>query len=78
MTETISEPCARCGEETGVGTPLFSGRRRIGPRDDTPAFLCGICNGRAPTPHGQRWSDEEVRRAVEGGSLATISIARER
>ncbi|MFN2483354.1 MAG: hypothetical protein ABR509_00255 [Candidatus Limnocylindria bacterium] len=78
MTGEVKEPCRRCGEETAVGSVFFSARRRIELSDGTAAYLCGVCDARIATPSGQRWTDDEVRRAVEGGSLATISIARER
>ena len=73
-----SEPCARCGDETAAGSVLFAGRRRVELAAGARVFFCGVCDERVAHPSGQRLTDDEVLRAVEGGSLATITIARER
>ena len=74
-----TEPCARCGEETAAGSALFSARRRVElSGGEGRAYFCGSCDRELVASGGQRMTDDEVRRAVEGGSLATITIARER
>lgn len=69
-----AEPCVSCGENTSVGTPLFSGRRRIVRSAASAVFLCEICDeGIAATRSGKQLTDDQVRRYVDGGNFAAIA-----
>jgi hypothetical protein len=69
-----SEPCAACGEETAVGSAFYSDRRQIDRTDGSSAFICTLCDQRiAGSRRGSRMSDEDLRAALETGSLAMIS-----
>lgn len=71
-----TEPCCQCGEDTAVGSPLYSDRLadRSG---DEPRYLCSLCAQRL---RGSRevHSDEEreaVRRELEKGAFVFGSFA---
>jgi hypothetical protein len=69
-----AEPCVSCGEETAVGSPLFSGRRRIEKLPASAVFLCEVCDAQiAATRSGKPLTDDQVRRFVDGGSMAMIT-----
>jgi hypothetical protein len=69
-----AEPCVSCGEETSVGSPLFSGRRRIERPDASATFLCEPCNERLAASRGRTsLTDDEVRRVVDGGSAVMVT-----
>lgn len=69
-----TEACACCGEETAIGSGFYSDRRQINRKDGSPAFICTLCDQRfAASRSGRRMSDEELRGAIETGSLAMIS-----
>jgi hypothetical protein len=63
-----------CGEDTAVGTPLFSGRRRIVKSSASAVFLCEVCDERIATERsGKPLTDDQVRRYVDGGNFAAIT-----
>ncbi|HET9520186.1 MAG TPA: hypothetical protein VFO73_03985 [Candidatus Limnocylindrales bacterium] len=68
------EPCARCAEETSVGSVFYSDRREIDLPDGKRAWLCVLCDGliRA-SRRGTPMTDDEVRRLVETGSMAGLA-----
>lgn len=70
----VAEPCVSCGEETAVGTPLFSGRRRIVKSSASAVFLCDVCDELiASKRSGTPLTDDQVRRYVDGGNFAAIA-----
>jgi hypothetical protein len=68
-----SEPCLRCGDETAVGSPLFSGRRHVEHKGGS-AFLCQACDEQlAGSRRGKRLTDDEVRKLVDAGSAVAVT-----
>ena len=64
------EPCSICGEETAVGSPLFSDRREL-ERDGQRAYLCSICLENAVgVRRGTHLSGAELERAINVAALA--------
>ena len=70
---SAQEPCARCGEETAVGSVFFSDRVKI-PRHGRPdAFLCGLCDAQIRAAHKPaRWTEEDVAAFIRNASVADI------
>jgi hypothetical protein len=68
-----SEPCLRCGDETAVGSPLFSGRRHVEHKGRS-AFLCQACDEQlAGSRRGKRLTGDEVRKLVDAGSAVAVT-----
>jgi hypothetical protein len=68
------EACAGCGEETAIGSVFYSDRRLIEPKPGRTAFLCTLCDQRiASSGHGTQLTDEELRQALERGSIAMMA-----
>jgi hypothetical protein len=68
------EPCARCGEETAVGSVFFSDRLQIRRQDRPDAFLCRLCNAQIRASHKPvRWRDEDVAAFTRNASAAAIN-----
>lgn len=71
-----TEPCLACGEETAVGSVFYSDRHTAERTDGTRSYLCSLCDAHLrASGRGRRLTDEEVRNAVENGSLAAITWA---
>jgi hypothetical protein len=72
-----TEPCVVCGEETAIGSSLYSDRRVVDQPDGARIHLCTLCLGRVADGHrGKRRTDEQIRNLVENGSMAAISWSR--
>jgi hypothetical protein len=68
------EPCAGCGEETGIGSAFYSDRRHIELEGGRTAYLCPLCDQRiAASRHGTRLTEDELRTAIKRGSIAMIA-----
>ncbi len=76
-TAAATELCAGCGEDTAIGSSLYSDRRVIDQSDGTRIHVCSLCVGRAAARHRRkRLADEQIRNLVENGSMAAISYSR--
>ena len=74
MCAIATEPCAACGEETGIGTVFYSDRRLITRADGNTAYLCVLCDARAAAARkGRRLSDEELGRTIETDGFAQLA-----
>ena len=68
------EPCAGCGEETGIGSAFHSDRRQIALDGGKTAYLCTSCDERiAASRRGTRLTEDELRSAIKRGSIAMIA-----
>jgi hypothetical protein len=68
------QPCAICGKETAIGSPLHPARRSISELDGRNWFVCADCDEAArATRGGERLSDDELRNFVRSASLAGIA-----
>ena len=55
------EPCAKCGDETAVGSPRFSDRRESALPTGSTGYLCAECiAGIRATGHFEGLSDERM------------------
>ncbi len=67
----MDEPCSICGDDTGVGTPLYSDRTVVTLRSGAPAFACASCMDRVMRRHRRRqFTDEEAAQFIENVRLA--------
>ena len=71
---SVQEPCASCGDETAVGSVLFSDRLTISRHGRGDAFLCGLCDAQIrasfkPT----RMTQEDVAALNKNASAAAIT-----
>lgn len=77
MSSQGVEPCKVCGENTAVGSILYSDRRVIGHADGHRNYICTLCDQRiAASRHGKQLTDDETRRLIETGSLSIKAAGR--
>lgn len=71
---SVQEPCASCGDETAVGSVLFSDRLTI-PRDGrADAYLCGLCDAQIRASQKRTgMTDEEIAAFTRNASAAAIT-----
>ena len=71
------EPCLACGEETAAGSVFYSDRRTIERRNESPTYLCVLCDARLrATRRGRQLTDDEVHTLVQSGSLLDLAWKR--
>ena len=71
---TAREACAARGEETAIGSAFYSDRRQVDLKPGSQAFLCTLCDQRiAASRRGARLTEDELRRAIQMGSIAMIA-----
>lgn len=63
------EPCAACGEETTVGSVLYSDRHDVVLEDGRLTFLCDECYGRARAAKGGELTDADMRVIAKNGVM---------
>ena len=70
---TSREPCANCGEETGVGSVFFSDRRSVHQADGAVTYLCSLCDAQIAAGHHQeRLTEEQIRGMAENWAAAWL------
>ena len=67
------EPCQSCGEETVVGSVLFSDRREGRTPEGTKYFLCAYCIRRlVPHDHQVDLNDPEFYESIRAAGMFGI------
>ena len=69
MAQMATDPCIACGEETAVGSPLYSSRKRLAGPDQHSVFLCDDCRARLAPREVKELNQDEQERLREGGTL---------
>ena len=64
-----TDPCIACGEETAVGSPLYSSRKRLAGPDQHSVFLCDDCRARLAPREVKELNQDEQERLREGGTV---------
>jgi hypothetical protein len=59
------EPCMSCGDDTSVGTPLYSGRHQATDSNGRRVFLCASCNEEMIAGRRREPLTDEDRRKLE-------------
>lgn len=63
---SAAEPCASCGEETAVGSVLYSDRHDLVVAENR-VFLCGECYQRARAAKGAELTHADARTIASNG-----------
>jgi hypothetical protein len=75
MSGTSSEErCLGCGEQTAVGTFLFSGRHDINVAGAPRAYLCDECYAKARAAKGGELTDADRRVIAKNGLVIAVGF----
>lgn len=69
-----AEPCASCGEETAVGSVLYSDRYDLALSEGGQAYLCGECYQRARAAKGGELTDADAQAIASNGLLIGVHM----
>jgi hypothetical protein len=69
------EVCEACGEETAVGSPLYSDRRVVTDPTGRRTFVCSSCTRRIVAARRQEPLSDEDRQRLESGAAAFGAFA---
>ncbi len=69
-----AEPCASCGEETAVGSVLYSDRHDLALAEGGRAHLCAECYQRARAAKGGELTDADAEAIASNGFLIGVHM----
>jgi hypothetical protein len=70
-----SQPCLKCGDETAIGSPLYSSRTKVDLKKGLTGFVCSDCHVGITGHDRGELTEEDVRKLREGASAFAYGLS---